>query len=120
MVSANEIKTMMVSNRKVFVKTRYEPNDIVWWVENRRIVGRVVNVRGYYCHIQDEYGNEYYKSHLELCLDESNIIQELMNDHVMLKKEIHNVYSSLHQLQKYIIPNYENTAFQIEPMRAKI
>jgi hypothetical protein len=120
MVSSTEIKTMMVNNHKVFVKNRYEPNDIVWWVEDRKIVGRVLNVQGYYCHIVDEYGNEYYKSNLELCLDEANIIQNLMNDNIMLKKDVHNLYSSLRQLQRYIIPNYENTSFNIEPMRSKI
>jgi len=118
MVSAPEIKTMIINNCKLFVKTRYEPNDIVWWVDNMRITGRVLNTRGYYCHVVDEYGNEYYKSHLELYLDEANIIQELLNENVYIKKDIHNLYTLIDIMKRETIPNHENTAFNIQPFES--
>jgi hypothetical protein len=103
MVSFPKIKTIIVNNRKVFAKPRYEPGDVVWWVENMKVTGIVMNVRGYYCHIRDEYNNEYIKSHLELFLDEANVIQSLMNDMIQVKREIHFLQH----------PTRENTSFSI-------
>jgi hypothetical protein len=120
MVSFPEIKTVIVNNRKLFIKSRYEPGDVVWWVDNIKIIGRVLNVQGYYCHIVDEYGNEYYKSHLEIYLDEANIIQHILNENCIIKKELHNLIYSVNRLQKEIIKNYENTAFNIEPLRSAL
>jgi hypothetical protein len=120
MVSIHEIKTIILNHKKVFAKARYEPNDVVWWVDNIKIKGMVINVRGYYCHIVDEYNNEYIKPHLELFLDEANLIQSLINDMALLKKDIHNIKINLEQIQKTTIKNYENTAFTIPPLYSKL
>jgi hypothetical protein len=111
---------VIVNNRKLFIKSRYEPGDVVWWVDNMKIVGRVLNVRGYYCHIADEFGNEYYKSHLEIYLDEANIIQHILTENGMIEKELHNLTYLVKQLQKEVFKNYENTAFNIEPLRSAL
>ncbi len=111
MVSSDEIKTSIFYNRKVFSKIRYKPNDVVWWIDNGRINGIVLNVQGYYCYIRDEYNNEYIKPHLELFLDEANIIQDLMNELVYIKKDIHNLNSLVQTLMK---PAPENTSFSIQ------
>jgi hypothetical protein len=120
MVSFPEIKTVIINNLKYFIKSRYEPGDVVWWVDNMKITGRVLNVQGYYCHIMDEYGNEYYKSHLEIYLEEANIIQLVLNENCMIKKELYNLTQFIRQLQKEVIKNYENTAFNIEPFRSSL
>ncbi len=120
MVSLPDIKTVIENNRKYFIKSRYESGDVVWWIDNIKIIGRVINVQGYYCHIIDEDGNEYYKSHLEIYLEESNIIQHILNENCIIKKELHNLTLNIRQLQKEIVKNYENTAFNIEPFRSSL
>lgn len=120
MVSNPDIKTILLYNRKVFAKDRYEPSDIVWWIDTIKITGKVMNVRGYYCHIRDEFNNEYIKPHLELFLDETNIIQSLMNELNLVKKDMHNLKTSIEQLQKELFKNYENTSFTIPQMHSKL
>jgi hypothetical protein len=115
MVSINNIKTIILNNKKVFAKSRYDPGDVVWWVDNVKITGIIMNVKGYYCYIRDEYNNEFIKPHLEIFLDEANLIQSLLNDIVLIKKDIHNLTTSIKILQKETIKNYENTAFEIHP-----
>jgi hypothetical protein len=120
MVTCSSIKTIMVNNKKVFAKKRYEPNDEVWWVDNIKVTGLVMYVQGYYCYVRDEYNNEYVKPHIELFLEESNVIQDLMNEITLMKKDIHNLNIALQRLQKATIPNYENTAFTIHPMLSRL
>lgn len=114
-LSQPEIKTQIINNKKYFLKHHYEPNDVVWWVDGERISGIVTHVEGDYCYIVDEYKNQYIKSQYDLFLDESNVIQVLLNDIHYMKKEIHNLNSNYNVLVKNLVTKYDNGQFNIEP-----
>ena len=114
MVTLPKIKTQIVNNKKVFIKNRYLPNDMVWWVDGQKITGLVSHSDCTYCYIVDEYNNQYIKSHFELFLDETDIIQECMNETSNMKKDIHNLKVIIKILSREIIVNHENTAFNVE------
>ena len=91
MVMAQEITSITIHNRKVFIKSKYNIDDIVWWYEINKICGTVTDVDEYYCYIVDEYNNQYSKPHILLFLEESSIIQTLLNDIYVLKRELYKI-----------------------------
>lgn len=109
------IKTVIVKNKKCFIKHHYSTNDMVWWVDGQKFTGIITHTDGDYCFIVDEYQNQYIKSHYELYLDKANIIQTLLNENISMGKDIHNLksnYNILFERMKNI--SIHNTEFTIE------
>jgi hypothetical protein len=91
MVMLQEITSIIIHNRKVFIKSKYNIDDIVWWYDetiHNKICGKVADIDEYYCYIVDEYNNQYTKPHILLFLEESSIIQTLLNEIYLLKIEL--------------------------------
>jgi hypothetical protein len=110
-----KIKTLLLNNKKVFIKYQYSPNDIVWWVDSERITGRVTHSEENYCYIEDELHNIYVKPHTELFLEETNIIQSLMNEVTAMEKDIHNLKCNYNALFNKVSSFHDNPSFNIEP-----
>jgi hypothetical protein len=98
---------ILVNNRIRFVKKRYHIGDIVWWVDNNRITGIIYDSNETYCYIRDENNKEHIKSHLEIYLDDSLMIRDLLYTISDMKKEIHNL--------KHNLRGFENRSFEIIP-----
>ena len=74
------IRSITLKNKKAFIKQRYHIQDVVWWIDARRIQGIIYDSNETYCYIRDEDGNEYIKPHIELYLDETSVIEFLLNE----------------------------------------
>lgn len=108
MVTKNDMSTyhqIHPVEQKYFRKELYAVGDIVIWMNGCDIAGTgsVVEVNGDLCTVNDEAGQRNIQSHRQFYLHESTLMNTIIHDMVLMKKEIHNLQTENKILSRWMV-----------------